>query len=402
MDVFALKCRGADGCWQYIDIPYSHCAEGIQLKVYPDFTGNSNQQFMWNEDKIISKISLPNFCLAVQEVKEGAPLIIHSSDSGSTCSTGWIFHNGRIALESHAGFCLGLSGSRVVLKKVQSDEADSDGTRWETQAISSHNKPASSCHLRYEPISEQDIDDSWSLETTVCVKKSADCTYYCVVGWGPGGYSGIQRVSDTERIVIFSMWNDRWNSVREVKHGAGVRVQSFGGEGTGMKSMKSINWRDNQKITLRVSGRKHYMDGNASVWQCTGSYSIDGGDFHLMATFERSGESPLNTTGFYSFIEDWRRDHYHQGHLQQREAEYSDPKLTTSSGHVFNLERALFTKQSQDEDAFATRKAFAAVKTSKACFVLSTGGKTGEDIYGELGADGCTQRTNRNYAKVSL
>ena len=27
------------------------------------------------------------------------------------------------------------------------------------------------------------------------------------VGWMPSGYGGIQQISDSERTVIFSMWN---------------------------------------------------------------------------------------------------------------------------------------------------------------------------------------------------
>ena len=51
-------------------------------------------------------------------------------------------------------------------------------------------------------------EHGWTLQCTVNVKDTADSTYFCVVGWGPGGYSGIKQVDSNTRLAIFSMWND--------------------------------------------------------------------------------------------------------------------------------------------------------------------------------------------------
>ena len=51
-------------------------------------------------------------------------------------------------------------------------------------------------------------EHGWTLQCTVNVKDTADATYFCVVGWGPGGYSGIKQVDSKTRLAIFSMWND--------------------------------------------------------------------------------------------------------------------------------------------------------------------------------------------------
>lgn len=356
---------------------------------------------MWDENKIVSSINSPRFCLAVREARDGAAVTMHNRDTSPHLFTcGWVFHDGYIKPEGHQHLAIGLQGNKLVL---QSANAESVINTWNAQALHRTTKPAASCHLGYQPISRRSIADSWTLENTVCVKKSADCTYYCVVGWGPGGYSGIQRISPTQRVAIFSMWNDHRNNVREIEHGPGVHVQTFGGEGTGMKSMKEINWKDNQKVTFRVSGKKVYNeeDNAYNTWRCTGMYSLDGHVWHLMATFERTGNPPFNG-GFYSFVEDWRRDHYHEGHLIQREAEYSDPKLITGSGEVHHLKQAYFTRVDQGEDQFAHFKAFAAVKKSPSCFVLSTGGPTGADIFGSLAEEGYEQRTNHHYAHLNL
>ena len=51
-------------------------------------------------------------------------------------------------------------------------------------------------------------EHGWCLQCTVNVKRTADSTYFCVVGWGPGGYSGIKQVDSNQRLAVFSMWND--------------------------------------------------------------------------------------------------------------------------------------------------------------------------------------------------
>lgn len=401
-DFFCLKYKDETGSWSYVDIPYQHCAEGVELTVYRTCTGNKNQLWMWDENRIVSAINLPRFCFGVRELRAGSEIIIHcQATSSNRCSVRWVFEGGYIKSEQQPNLCLGLSGKRIVLQDVNSDSAVKS---WITQCLHRTPKPATSCHLGYQNVPAHAVSDSWTLENTVCVKKSTDCTYYCVVGWGPRGYSGIQRISSNHRVVIFSMWNDHRNNVRVIEHGPGVQVESFGGEGTGQKSMKEVPWKENDKVTLRVTGQKVYNDGEnySNTWRCTGMYSFDGATWHLMATFERSGNAPFNYSSFYSFIEDWRRDNYHEGHLIQREAEFSNPKVVTGTGQVIPLRNAMFTRVDGGEDAFAHFKAFAGVNKSNSSFVLSTGGMTGTDIYGSLGKEGYEQRTNKNYATVSL
>ena len=44
------------------------------------------------------------------------------------------------------------------------------------------------------------------------------------------------------------------NISKEVEHGEGVIVSKFGGEGTGFKSMKDVNWKNNEDVTIIVKG----------------------------------------------------------------------------------------------------------------------------------------------------
>ena len=99
----------------------------------------------------------------------------------------------------------------------------------------------------------------WALEATVQVERSVDCTYFCVVGWGPAGYSGIQQKENNERVAIFSMWNEGSHSVELVNVGPGVKVSEFGGEGTGIKTIKDLNWKEGSNVTFNVEG--HLLEG---------------------------------------------------------------------------------------------------------------------------------------------
>ena len=68
-------------------------------------------------------------------------------------------------------------------------------------------RPATSCHLKYPLPSHVDTCHDWELSCSVTVLHTCPATYFCVVGWGPGGYSGIQQVDEDRRVAIFSMWN---------------------------------------------------------------------------------------------------------------------------------------------------------------------------------------------------
>ena len=51
-----------------------------------------------------------------------------------------------------------------------------------------------------------------------------------MAGWGPAGYSGIQQVTNTRRVAIFSMWNAGDHKVELVESGEAVRIDKFGGK----------------------------------------------------------------------------------------------------------------------------------------------------------------------------
>ena len=50
--------------------------------------------------------------------------------------------------------------------------------------------------------------------------------------------------------------------MKEVQAGTDVKISSFGGEGTGMKSIKEVPWKDNEDVTLTVKGKRVGNDTN--------------------------------------------------------------------------------------------------------------------------------------------
>lgn len=169
-----------------------------------------------------------------------------------------------------------------------------------------------------------------------------------LTGWYPGGYSGIQQIDSSTRVAIFSMWNDgKGGKLSPYSHGPKVKVSSFDGEGTGLKAMKRINWKEGQDVKMIVEGKKKLWSTSALVKRIKGSkkeiwcalrkstkytctslmtssffyhrivscwYELDG-QRHFLASYKRhSSVKPLSPTGFYSFVEDWDRSVGAKGH----------------------------------------------------------------------------------------
>lgn len=241
-------------------------------------------------------------------------------------------------------------------------------------------KPATSCHLCYGPLDGDSVSRDWTLSCTVKVEHSSDCTYFCVVGWGPGGYSGIQQIDEDRRVAIFSMWNHGKDSVEELDHGEGVEVSEFGGEGTGLKSMKDFAWKEGEEVTFVIEGKLTgvvpkqtcpWPRPEKTTWAVSCWFEA-AGERVFMASFTRtSAQKPLSPGGFYSFVEDWHRGSEEcQGHTNKRCAQFSRPMI----GETL-LSRAKFTKVEDGEDKYACEKATGGTNCAAKSFFLSTGGE---------------------------
>ena len=121
---------------------------------------------------------------------------------------------------------------------------------------------AASVHLKY-PLSDTAKTITFYSEITIPEKADAIHSYYMSNGFARG-YFGIQVNSDTERRVIFSVWDagneakDRGkvadsNKVQLLAKGDGVVANDFGNEGTGGHSHWVFPWKTGITYQLMVT-----------------------------------------------------------------------------------------------------------------------------------------------------
>ena len=177
------------------------------------------------------------------------------------------------------------------------------------------------------------------------VEESAPGTYFMVCGFGKG-YFGIQQKADDRKVVLFSVWDpgkqndpnivpeDR--KVQVLGQGEGVEVKRFGGEGTGGQSFYDFDWKVGETYRFVVAAR---LDGERTVF--TGYFYLPEEDrWQQMATFSTLGDGKL-LRGYYSFVEDFRRNRESTKHL--RKASFGNAWVKTTDGKWQSLNEARFT-----------------------------------------------------------
>jgi hypothetical protein len=167
-------------------------------------------------------------------------------------------------------------------------------------------RAARSVHLHYPAPAA----DAFYNELTV--EKSTPGTYFMACGFSHG-YFGIQEQSRGRKVVLFSVWDPtRGDDAKkipleqrvEILHqDPDVEVKRFGGEGTGGQSFFQYDWKTGETcrflVRCKVEGEKSAYSGYFYV-PTTKSWK------HLVTFRTRTGGDRL--TGFYSFVEDFRRD----------------------------------------------------------------------------------------------
>ena len=146
----------------------------------------------------------------------------------------------------------------------------------------------------------------------MAVEKSVAGSYFMAVGWNTG-YFGIQEIKPGNKVVIFSVWDptkgDDPRAVPEdqrvevLHHDADVRIKRFGGEGTGGQCMWPFDWQNGAlyRFCLRAE-----IENDKTAYAAF-FYLPDEKRWKHLATFRtRSQGSSLK--GYYSFVEDFRRD----------------------------------------------------------------------------------------------
>jgi hypothetical protein len=207
----------------------------------------------------------------------------------------------------------------------------------------------------------------------VTVADSAPGTYVMVCGWGKG-YYGIQELANGKKVVIFSVWDPAGGNdpskmplekrVNMLHQGAGVRVKRFGGEGTGGQSFFDYDWKVNRSYRFLVTAKADGTDRTAYA----GYFFVPETKEwkHLVAFSTPTSKNEL-LAGYYSFVEDFRRNKVSA--TQVRKADYENGWVKSTKGEWVSLSKARFTadsNQSTNIDA----------GVSGAKFFLATGGAT--------------------------
>ena len=193
--------------------------------------------------------------------------------------------------------------------------------------------------------------DATEFYNEMIVDESTKGSYFAACAWNTG-YFGIQELGDGSKVAIFSVWDptigDDPDAVSaeervELLHkGDDVRIKRFGGEGTGGQCMMGFDWQIGQlnRLLVRVTRKNGKTAYEGHLWIPSSKNWK-----HLVTFRTRTGDKAFN--GFYSFVEDFRRDG--ASVHETRSARFSNSwSRTEHGGHWLSLRRARFTASGAD------------------------------------------------------
>ena len=173
-------------------------------------------------------------------------------------------------------------------------------------------------------------------------------TYYMACGWHRG-YFGMQVNSQTERRIIFSVWDSGNEAVSRNKvadtnrvilmgKGAGVNSGDFGNEGTGGHSHLKYNWKTGEKQKFIVTAQPT----NSTFTIFSGYWFHPERKEWMLISSWRAPKDGGWLRGLYSFSENFGG---HNGHLP-RQALYGNQWLRTDDGAWHEITTAGFSHDS--------------------------------------------------------
>lgn len=193
---------------------------------------------------------------------------------------------------------------------------------------------APSCWLKYQDNFQGDI-----LINTVKVQSpSPTYTYYCSLQWNAGaeggGYCGIQEHPDG-RNFIFSIWDpiSSTDAITAPYTHSGTEIESFGGEGTGLKSWNfEIGWDSDQWYSFVTRAWDADMHTIFGYWV----FSHSNQEWYHLVTMDYPVANIRFNSRTGSFIEDWlgngssTREVHHKEGWKRRTSDLSWNPLTSS------------------------------------------------------------------------
>ena len=178
------------------------------------------------------------------------------------------------------------------------------------------------------------------------VEKSADGTYFMAAGWGKG-YFGIQELANGKKLVLFSLWDptsgddprkvDETKRVKMLHKDDAVRVQRFGGEGTGGQSFFDYEWKTGETYRFLVTAKP---DGDTRTAYSGYFFVPEKKEWKHLVTFSTLTKGDL-LKGCYSFVEDFRRNKVST--TKERRAVFGNGWVKPAKGEWVPLDKARFT-----------------------------------------------------------
>jgi hypothetical protein len=208
------------------------------------------------------------------------------------------------------------------------------------------------------------------------VEKSVPGSYFMAVGWNTG-YFGIQEITSEKKVVIFSVWDPTKGDdpkavpdeqrVEVLHQDPDVRIKRFGGEGTGGQCMWDFDWRagETYRFVLRAT-----VEHEKTAYAASFYLPLEKRWKHLATFRTRSNGSALK--GYYSFVEDFRRDTKSVGETRRARFDNGWVRTIVPSPRWVQLTRARFTASNATWESKENIDA----GTVGGAFYLATGGDT--------------------------
>lgn len=204
----------------------------------------------------------------------------------------------------------------------------------------------------------------------ITIDQSAVGTYFMVCGWDKG-YFGLQELANGKKVLLFSVWDSQQNDPRAVPEDRRtkliykdekVRIGRFGGEGTGGQSFFDYDWQPGETYRLLVTAQ---VDDQRTEY--SGFFFVpERQEWKRLVTFS-TVTGGKNLSGYYSFIEDFKRDRVSA--TKARRAHFANGWVTNTKGESVALAKARFTG-----DSNPATNINAGVDGER--FFLATGGET--------------------------
>ena len=218
-------------------------------------------------------------------------------------------------------------------------------------------KAARSVHCWFDPpaVARSQIV---AYSNAVVVRKTTPCSYFMVCGF-PGGYSGVQSLNGKEKMLLFSVWDgssemdigkddpdkvDPKDRVEVLYCAPFAVAKRFGGEGTGAQCIVKSGscWEVGVPARFLI---RYKFDAATSKTTYSAFFRSDHADkpgcWRHLATFRVNKEQGKFDHGFYSFIEDFRRDT--TSVLEEREAQFGPACFLNQAGQWSCATAAKFT-----------------------------------------------------------